>query len=267
MKKKCLLYNLFVFLNAIALSIPGLSMDPPKEEQTFVANSRPYLWPYNGELRADNTAIIFIDMQQDFLCPGGYIDRLGYDIEMLRKPIKPMQELLSVARSIPGLFIIHTREGHRRDLSDCPKNKLWRSKNAHDEIGSEGPMGRILVRGEPGWQIIPELAPLECEEIIDKPGKGSFYGTDLDLLLRNRKIENIVLAGVTTDVCVHTTMRDANDIGFECLILEDCTAATDLEDHRAAIKMVTMQGGVFGAVGNSRDLIDALRSMQVAAHK
>ena len=180
---------------------------------------------------------------------------------MTRAGVEPTRKVLDLVRHVPGMHVIHTREGHTPDLSDCPPNKLWRSKRIGAGIGDAGPSGRILVRGEPGWRIVDELAPLPHELIVDKPGKGSFYATDLDILLRNRGISHLILTGITTDVCVHTTMREANDRGYECLLLTDCTGATDRGNHLAAIKSVTMSGGIFGAVAESRGLLAALAGM------
>jgi nicotinamidase-related amidase len=221
----------------------------------------PYLWPYDTSVSTKHVAVVCIDWQVDFCGKGGYVERMGYDIGLTRAGLPATAALLAHARAT-GMTVIHTREGHAPDLGDLPANKRWRSAQIGAEIGGQGPCGRILVRGEPGWEIVPEVAPVEGEVIIDKPGKGAFYATNLDLVLRTKGITHIVLTGITTDVCVHTTMREANDRGYECVILSDCTGATDPANHQAALNMVLMQGGVFGCVSTSVDIIAGTRSVK-----
>ena len=227
-----------------------------------MVDAYPYRWPYDGNLVPGRTALLLIDWQHDFCGHGGYVEAMGYDISLTRRGIAPTAVVLDACRQVPGFTIVHTREGHRPDLSDCPPNKLWRSRQMGAGIGDAGPGGRILVRGEPGWQIVDELRPAEREPIVDKPTKGAFTATDLDLVLRSRGITHLILTGITTDVCVSTTMREANDRGYECLLLEDCAGATDPANHQAAIKMVTMQGGVFGSISDSHRFLLALALLQ-----
>ncbi len=222
--------------------------------------ARPYPWPYDGALRPDNTALVIIDMQTDFCVSAATSTRWATTCRSPRAPIEPISNVLALMRE-QGFTIIHTREGHRPDLSDLPANKRWRSRRAGTDgigIGDPGPCGRILVRGEPRLGNHRRTGAAPGEIVIDKPGKGSFCATDLELILRTRGIANLVLTGITTDVCVHTTMREANDRGFECTVLADCCGATDKGNHDAALNMILMQGGVFGTVSDSAALIAAL---------
>ena len=212
--------------------------------------------PYPLSLNTKSTALLLIDMQRDFLEPGGFGETLGNDISLLRRTIEPCQNILKAARNV-GLSIIHTREGHRPDLTDAPPSKLARG-NLETRIGDDGPMGRILIRGEIGHDIIPELTPNLNEPIIDKPGKGAFYETDLHLILQNQGIKTLIVCGVTTEVCVHTTVREATDRGYECLILEDCVGSYFPEFQRVGIEMIKAQGGIFGWVSDSSSVISAI---------
>ena len=214
--------------------------------------------PYAFSFQPVRTALIVIDMQNDFCSPGGFGERLGNDIAMTRAIIPQLHSLLGRFRAL-GLPIIHTREGHLPDLSDCPPNKLERSRLGGAAVGSEGPMGRILIRGEYGHAIIDELVPKPGEWVIDKPGKGAFWRTDLEALLRSLDIQWLIVTGVTTHVCVHTTIREANDRGFDCLLVEDATAAYDLRDHEAAIRMTIQQGGIFGWAASTEEVLQGLK--------
>jgi nicotinamidase-related amidase len=213
--------------------------------------------PYPFALDPATTALVIIDMQRDFLLPGGFGALLGNDVSMLTKVVEPLSTVLDAARGA-AMMVIHTREGHRPDLTDCPPSKLARG-HLDTPIGAEGPNGRVLVRGEEGHAIIDELAPIDGEVVLDKPGKGAFYATDLELLLRNARITSLVVTGVTTEVCVHTTVREANDRGFECLVLSDCVGSYFPEFQEVGLRMIVAQGGIFGWVAPSRDLVRALK--------
>ena len=211
--------------------------------------------PFALEFNPKATALVIIDMQRDFVLPGGFGEMLGNDTSLLLKAVEPTEKVLKTARE-KGMFIIHTREGHRPDLSDCPAAKLTRGGKTF--IGEAGPMGRILVRGEQGHDIIHQLYPIAGEPVIDKPGKGSFHATDLHQILLDRGIKTLVMCGVTTEVCVHTTVREANDRGYECVVLSDCVASYFPEFQRVGLEMIKAQGGIFGWVSDSRRFINAI---------
>ncbi|MFZ7344597.1 cysteine hydrolase family protein [Avibacterium volantium] len=213
--------------------------------------------PFPLSFNPQTTALLMIDMQRDFVEPGGFGEALGNDVNLVRSAIRPCKRMLSAARQA-GIFVLHTREGHRADLSDCPPAKLTRGGKTF--IGECGPKGRILIRGEEGHDIIPELYPIAGEPIIDKPGKGAFYQTDLHLILQNRGIKTLIVCGVTTEVCVNTTVREANDRGYECIIPEDCVGSYFPEFQEYALKMIKAQGAIFGWVSTSTEIINALMS-------
>jgi nicotinamidase-related amidase len=212
--------------------------------------------PYPFEFDVAAGALVIIDMQRDFLEAGGFGDALGNDVTLLRGAIEPTRDLLAAARDA-GMLVVHTREGHRPDLADLPPAKRARGRFATG-IGDAGPMGRILVRGEAGHDIIPELAPLPGEPVIDKPGKGAFYATDFEAILKHHRIERLIVCGVTTEVCVNTTVREANDRGYDCLVVADCCGSYFPEFHAMGLAMIAAQGGIFGWVGDSAAVIAAL---------
>ena len=208
------------------------------------------------DIQLDRSALVIIDMQRDFLEPGGFGAALGNDVSRLKAAVGPCRDVLAAARGL-GMLVIHTREGHRPDLTDAPPHKVVRGDPA-TRIGAPGPMGRILVRGEPGHDIIPELYPKPGEPVIDKPGKGAFYATDLDTILKHRGVKQLIVCGVTTEVCVNTSVREANDRGFDCLVLEDCVGSYFPEFQEMGLRMIKAQGGIFGWVGRSDAVIAAL---------
>jgi biuret amidohydrolase len=212
--------------------------------------------PSDIEITLARTALVVIDMQRDFLLPGGFGETLGNDVSLLAKVVEPCRKVLARFREL-GLPVIHTREGHKPDLSDAPKAKLERGSPSM-RIGDPGPMGRILIRGEPGHDIVPELYPLPNEVVIDKPGKGAFYATELQSVLVDLEIENLIVCGVTTEVCVHTTVREANDRGYRCIVPSDCCGSYFPEFHAAGLAMIKAQGGIFGWVTDSSRLLEAI---------
>lgn len=223
-----------------------------KKSQTFAVDAEPYPFDFSPA----QCALLIIDMQRDFLEAGGFGEMLGNDVSQLRRTIAPNKKLLAAWRD-RELPVIHTREGHRPDLSDLPPAKKIRGRGK-TQIGDDGPMGRILVRGEAGHDIIPELYPLPTEPVIDKPGKGAFFATDLHAILQNRGITQLIVTGVTTEVCVNTTVREANDRGYDCLVLEDCVGSYFPEFQMMGLKMVKAQGGIFGWVTSSEKVLAAI---------
>jgi len=231
-------------------------------EQLRFVESVPYPWPYNGKLNRYNTALVIIDMQNDFVDPKGYFGRMGYlNIEIIGNVKKRIGELLDTCRA-KGVHVFHTREGHRENLVDLPENKRWRSEKMHAGIGNTADSGdRILTRNCPGWDICQDLLPVEGEILIDKPGKGSFVGTDLEFILQLRKIDNLIFTGVTTDVCVQTTMREANDRGYECVLAEDATSAAFDQMRIASLESIRLSGGIFGTTAKTHEILRALNEL------
>lgn len=221
--------------------------------------------PQPLQVALERTALLIIDMQRDFLEPGGFGEMLGNDVSLLKAAVAPCKAVLDAARAA-DMLVVHTREGHRPDLSDAPPIKLAKG-NPRQCIGAPGPMGRILIRGEPGHDIVAELYPIDGEPVVDKPGKGAFYQTDLDLMLRNRGIDNLIVCGVTTEVCVNTTVREANDRGYRCVVLGDCCASYFPEFHDMGLKMIKAQGGIFGWVSGSREMLAALAVAAMTSKK
>ncbi|KAJ9299695.1 hypothetical protein DTO271G3_2579 [Paecilomyces variotii] len=228
----------------------------------------PYDWPHDATMTPFTTALVIIDMQKDFCSPGGYMEYQGYDISANQALIPKLQRVLHAFRA-SGFPIYHTREGHRPDLSTLPSRENFRSRNNASGlgIGAQGPLGRLLIRGEVGHDTVDELYPLPGEPVIDKPGRGAFQYTDFELLLRNKGVKNLILAGVTTDVCVSTTMREANDRGFDCCVLEDGTAASDPSLHLSTIQSIKMEGGILGAVARLDDVVQAVENFKAVTVK
>jgi biuret amidohydrolase len=222
-------------------------------------DARPWAWPHDGRLEPSETALLIIDMQRDFCDEGGYIASMGYDISPARAIIPNVCRVREAVDAWGGSIVL-TREGHRPDLSDLPPLKAWRSRLGGVEVGGRGPLGRVLVRGEAGWDIVPELAPRPGEIIVDKPGYSAFYATDFERILTAKGVRRLIFTGVTTDVCVHSTLRSAVERGYECLLVEDGCAATVPENHRAAVNTITTEGGIFGAVTTTHAICSVLRT-------
>ena len=219
--------------------------------------------PYEFVFDPRSCALVIIDMQRDFVEPGGFGETLGNDVSLLQSVVPPLKKVLETARAV-GLTVIHTREGHEPDLSDCPPAKLNRGAPSK-RIGDDGKYGRILIRGEYGHDIVDELAPIDGEVVIDKPGKGAFYATELQDILTEAGITQLLVTGVTTEVCVHTTTREANDRGYECLVVSDCVGSYFPEFQRIGLEMIKAQGGIFGWVADTAAVIPALSALTTHA--